>query len=55
MRTRYVNHYNSAPSKHEQLVKGGMVMVNSYLKRDLGMMQEVIREYAQQSGKAAKL
>lgn len=45
---RYMARYAMAPTKHEQLVLGGVRQVNSYTMRDKDLVESVLREWNDQ-------
>ena len=45
MAKKYTEKYNAPPQKHKQMHDGMVIDVNSYMERDRGMMEMIIKEY----------
>jgi len=45
MARKYREIYNEEPPKHDQLVNGAVIPVNSYMERDRTTMEELIKDY----------
>ena len=43
--TRYFELHGKKPTKHDQLIKGKVTLVNSYTESDRPLVEEVLREY----------
>jgi hypothetical protein len=41
----YRERYGQNPSKHDQLVRGAVIPVNSYTERDKGLLQAAIEKF----------
>jgi hypothetical protein len=50
--SRYFQLHGKPPTKHDQLIKGKVTLVNSYMESDRPIVEEVLREHVAASDEA---